>query len=411
MAKAIHKLTALQVARATSGKLGDGGGLWLHAYNAGSKAWVFRFGPQGKRAHGLGSLNTVSLSAAREKARACREMLLAGIDPIAVRATRKSEARVATAKTLAFADCADQYHATHRAAWKSAKHAREWRASLAAYAGPVIGRLPVADIDTALVLKVLEPLWGVKLVTAKRIRQRIETVWDWAKVRGYCSGDNPARWSGHLDQLLAAPGKIRTVAHLAAMPYAGVPSFLVALRGREGVAPRALEFAVLTAARSSEVLRATWSEVDLAGKTWTVPAGRMKAGREHRVPLSPDAVALLRALPRVAGNEHVFPGARRSQGLGHVSLFDVLRTMGRGDVTVHGFRSSFRDWAAEQTGYPREICEAALAHVVGNQVEAAYRRSDLFEKRRHLMNDWARFCARPADKSGDVVPMRGGRRG
>jgi integrase len=409
MTKAIHKLSALRIARASKGKLGDGGGLWLRVYSRASKSWFFRYGAQGKREHGLGSLNTVNLAAAREKARLCREMLLNGMDPIDARKARTAASRIATAKTLAFADCADQYHAAHRASWKSAKHASEWRSSIAAYADPIIGKLPVADIDTAMVLRILEPLWPTKLVTAKRIRQRIESVLDWAKVHGYRVGDNPARWSGHLDQILAAPAKVRKVAHHPAMPYAELPAFLVALRGREGVASRALEFAILASARSREVLHATDSEFDLAAKTWTIPAGRMKGDRDHRVPLSPDAVALLKALPRIAGNEHVFIGHKHGQGLGATSLFTVLQEMGRGDITVHGFRSTFRDWAAERTNYAREVCEAALAHAVSNEVEAAYRRTDLFDKRRKLMAEWARFCTSPAGKSSNVTPMRGRR--
>jgi integrase len=407
MAKPIHKLSPLQVQRAQPGKHGDGGGLWLYVYASGSKAWVYRYGPHGKREHGLGSLNTISLAAAREKARACREMLLNGVDPIAARKASRAEAKVADAKALSFSDCADRYHAAHAAGWKSAKHAIQWRASLRTHVDPVVGNLPIRDLDTTLVLKVIEPLWRTNLVTGQRVRQRMEAVWDWARVRGYCSGDNPARWSGHLDHLLAKPDRVRKVKHFPALPFAEVGGFMADLRVREGIAERALEFTILTAARSREVLHATWDEMDLTAGTWTIPATKMKGGREHRVPLAADVITLLKTLPRAAGNEHVFVGVRRGQGLGAASLFEVLRAMGRNNITTHGFRSSFRDWAAERTNYPREVCEAALAHVVGDQTEAAYRRSDLFERRRRLMDDWSRFCSQPA-VSGDVVDPRHG---
>jgi integrase len=404
MARAIHRLTALDIKRAKGGKLNDGGGLYALIDQ---QSFAHRYKRDGKdRWHGLGAFHTVTLVVAREKSRRCREMLLAGIDPLAERSARKTAARLDAAKALTFAECADRYHAAHRAGWRNAKHAGEWRSSLATHADPIIGALPVQAIDTALIIRVLEPIWSARAVTAGRVRQRIEAVLDWARAREYRTGDNPARWRGHLDHLLPAQKRVARVTHLAALPYLEIGAFVTELRARAGTPDRALEFAILTAARLGEVLGAKWNEIDFAGKVWTIPAGRMKGGREHRVPLSAPVLALLNAMPRVAGNDHVFPGARAGQGLGHVALFNLLRVMGRGDITVHGFRSTFRDWAAEQTNYARDVCESALAHAIAGSVEAAYRRGDLLDKRRRLMRDWAAFCARPAGKGADVVPMR-----
>jgi integrase len=309
---------------------------------------------------------------------------------------------------MTFEQTAAAYHDAHRAGWRSPKHTAEWQSSLATYAYPVFGHLPVAAIDVGLILKALTPIWTEKAVTAGRVRSRIEAVLDFAKARGYRDGENPARWRGHLDNLLPAQKRVARVKHYAALAYSQLGAFMVDLRSREGVAERALEFAILTAARSGEVLGARWDEIDFTAKIWAIPANRMKSGREHRIPLSSDAIALLKALPRAAGNPYVFIGARRDQGLGAISLFTVLQNMNRGDITVHGFRSTFRDWAAERTSYPREVAEMALAHAVGNQVEAAYRRGDLFDKRTNLMTEWAKFCSQPAVKGGDVVELHRG---
>ena len=411
MGRTIGKLTALQVQRAKEGKLHDGGGLYLLCHPGGSKSWAFRYGGGGKRYVGLGPTHTIGLAEARERARACRQLLLDGVDPISAKRKRAVGAKLDAAKALTFAQAAASYDEAHRAGWRSPKHAAQWRSTLTAYAYPAFGHLPVAAIDVSLILKALEPIWSTKAVTAGRVRARIEAVLDWAKARGYRDGENPARWRGHLDNLLPAQKRVARVRHYAALPYSQVGAFMAELRTRDGIATKALEFLILTAARSGEVLGATWDEIDLTAKTWTIPAVRMKSGREHRIPLSTDAVALLKALPRAAGNPHVFIGTRRGQGLGAIALFTVLQSMGRGDITVHGFRSCFRDWCSERTNFPREVCEAALAHMVGNQVEAAYRRGDLFEKRRLLMTEWAKFCSRPAVKSGDVVAMRGRRGG
>jgi integrase len=314
------------------------------------------------------------------------------------------------AKALTFKAAASAYVASHRAAWHNAKHAAQWESTLSTYAYPVIGALSVQAVDTALVLKVLEPIWTTKPETASRVRGRIEAVLDWARARGFRQGENPARWRGHLDNLLPARTKVRAVKHHAALPYDDVPAFMATLRQQEGTAARALEFTILTAGRTGETLGATFPEINTAERAWIVPAGRMKARKEHRVPLSDRAVELVelaRAVPGLS-DRHIFPGERRDKSLSNMAMLQLLRRMGRDDVTVHGFRSSFRDWAAERTNFPNEVVEMALAHTVSRKVEAAYRRGDLFEKRRRLMAEWAAFCAttKPATK-GAVVSLKG----
>jgi integrase len=403
------KLTALAVTRAARGKHGDGGGLYLYVHAGNSRSWVFRYGPQGRRELGLGPTHTVTLAEARERARECRKMLLDGTDPIAAKHERKAAAKVDAAKAVTFTQCADQYFAAHRAGWKSAKHAAEWRSSLATYAEPIVGTLPVQAIDTALMLKVLEPIWTVKTVTAGRVRQRIEAVLDWARVREYRSGENPARWRGHLENLLPATKRVAKVKHFRALPYAVIAPFMTKLRTRDSVAARCLEFITLTAARLGEAINAQWGEIDHSHKTWTVPAGRMKGGREHRVPLSPAATAVLEVMAgiRKRDSSHVFPGARRGRPIGENTVWEMVKSASGDDAaTVHGLRSTFRDWAAERTNYPRELCELALAHVVASDVERAYQRGDLFEKRRRLMTEWALFCNARAAKVGAVVALR-----
>jgi integrase len=294
----------------------------------------------------------------------------------------------------------------HRAGWRNAKHAYQWEATLAQYAAPVIGALSVQAVDTSLVLKVLEPIWTTKTETAGRLRGRIETVLDWAAVRGFRTGDNPARWRGHLDKLLPAPCKVRKVEHHAALPYAEVGAFMTDLRQREGVAARALEFAILNAARTGETLGAAWSEIDMGARLWTIAGHRMKGGREHRVPLSPAAMALLTLMQKLKIDDHIFPGMKAGRPMSNMAMLALLRRMGRGDLTAHGFRSSFRDWAAERTNFPSEVAEMALAHAVGDRVEAAYRRGDLFEKRRRLMTAWADFFTKKPAERGKVVALR-----
>jgi integrase len=406
----LNKLSAVKVAKLNApGRYGDGGGLWLQVSCIGertTKSWLFRYMLHGRaRQMGLGPLHTVSLAEARERARQARAKLLDGIDPIDARHGQRDQAKAAAAKQITFKDAAERYIAAHRAGWKNEKHGEQWTATLRTYAYPIVGDLSVSAIDTAHLLKIIEPIWTEKTETASRVRGRIESVLDWAKVRGYRSGENPARWRGHLDKLLPAKAKVRKVKHHDAMPYAVVPGFVAELRAADNISALALEFTILTAARTGEVVGARWSEIDFAAKIWTVPPERTKSGREHRVPLTERAVEILASLPREEGNDHVFIGARRGKGLSNMAMLELLRGMVENGLTVHGFRSSFRDWAGERTNFPRELAEAALAHVLPDKTEAAYRRGDALEKRRQMMAAWARYCAAPP-ATGDVVPIQ-----
>ncbi|MGH7031548.1 MAG: tyrosine-type recombinase/integrase [Steroidobacteraceae bacterium] len=380
----------------------DGGGLYLRVDPGGAKSWVFRYAIAGRqRDLGLGSAADYTLAEARERALEARKLVGDGQDPVEVRAERRRASAIAAASGMTFRECAEAYIAAHRAGWRNPKHAAQWPATLATYVYPVFGKLPVQAVDTGLVMKALEgnvaepgeppqPLWTAKPETASRVRGRIEAVLDWGRARGYRDGENPARWKGHLDNLLPARAKVRRVEHHAALPYAELPGFMAALRERDGLAARALEFAILTAARTGEVIGARWPEIDLDARLWTIPGNRMKAGREHRVPLSEPAAALL-----TARGERPFP-------VSNMAMLMLLRRMGRADLTVHGFRSAFSDWCAEQTNTPSEVREMALAHTVGDKVEAAYRRGDLFEKRRQLAEAWSQYCG---GQTADVVML------
>lgn len=394
MARLVDKLTPLGVSKATKpGYYGDGGGLWLQVSPSGSKSWIFRFTLSKKqREMGLGPVHTVSLAEARAKAKECRLILLEGKDPLETRKASMLAEVLERAKMMTFDQCAAAYIAAHRSGWKNSKHASQWENTLETYASPIIGKMPVALVDTALVVKVLSPIWQTKTETATRLRGRIESILDWATVSKYRQGDNPARWRGHLDNLLADPSRSKRTSHHPALPWQEVGAFMAALRKQEGIAAKAVELAILTACRSGEIRLATWAEFDLAAALWVIPAERMKAGREHRVPLSNAALALLESMPRMG--DLVFPGAKPGKPLSDMSLTAVLRRMKRGDITVHGFRSSFRDWCAESVAnsFPREVCEHALAHSLPDKVEAAYRRGDLIEKRTMLMQAWADYC-------------------
>jgi integrase len=392
------------------GMYADGGGLYLQVTERGA-SWIYRY-MLNKRARemGLGPLALFGLSDARAKALDARRLRYEGIDPIEARRAERQQARLDTAKAMTFQQCADAYIAAHRAGWRNGKHTAQWKATLATYAGPVVGVLPVQTIDTALVLKVLEPIWVAKPETASRLRGRIEAVLDWATAREYRQGENPARWRGHLDKLLPARAKVRKVEHHPALPYSELPSFLIELREQEGISARALEFTILMAARTGETIFARWSEFDLLDKAWTIPAARMKAGKEHRIPLSARALAILKAMQvhRHTDGGFVFPRGKLGEPLSNTTFLRLLRRMGRGDLTAHGFRATFKTWASERTAFQNEIVEASLAHVIGGKVEQAYRRGDLFEKRRRLMQQWAIFCTTPPaqERQNNVAPIR-----
>jgi integrase len=380
-------------------------GLLLQVSATGARSWLLRYVLRGtERMLGLGGANVFTLKEARERARAARQLLADGRDPLEAKRTAEAATKAAAAKRLSFEEAAIKYAAQHDKRWNNANHRGQFLSSLRTYAFPVIGDLDVSAVDTALVLKVVEPIWTAKTTTADRVRNRIEGVLDWATVRGHRGGDNPARWRGHLDQVLPARGDIAKVKHHPALPYAELPAFMAELDRLENIGALALKFTIFTAARTGEVIRATWDEIDNA--TWTIPAQKTKARREHRVPLAPTVIELLQALPREEGNPFVFIGGKASGGLSHLPMLWVLKTLKRTDITVHGFRSTFRDWAVEMTAYPNHVVEQALAHAVGNAVERAYRRSDLFDKRRKLMEDWSRYCTQ-SPATGDVVPIRG----
>jgi integrase len=403
------RLTTKEVQNADR-DLCDGDGLWVQFNRTfGTRAWVFRYMVDGvPHKMGLGSARTVSLGEARKRAEGVRSKIFDGIDPIADRKAAKGRRKLEATRAMTFKECADAYIKANRASWRNAKHGDQWFATfnqtkrgstVFPAATQAINGLPVAAIDTGLVLKVLEPIWTRTPESAARIRGRIERVLDWARVRGYREGENPARWEGHLKETLPSRSKFAR-GHHDAVPYAEMPSFMDELRQRAGVSARALELCILTAARTGEIIGAKWSEFDLQAELWTIPAERMKSGREHRVPLSDRVIKVLSALPR--GGEFVFLGARAGTPIS--SMLEVVRGMRGKGATVHGFRSTFRDWAAEQTSYPNELCEIALAHAVSDKTEKAYRRGDMMEKRRRLMADWAAYCEREqAPAEGDNV--------
>jgi integrase len=368
------------------GRHPDGDGLYLQITKPGVKSWVLRFERNGReRMLGLGPLRHFSLKEARERARRARQQLHDGIDPIDAKRAQR------IVPTMVFCQAVEAYAKLHEQKWTARRP--QFLSSLRQHAFPILGDLPLAVIDTPAVLRVLEPIWTTKTETANRVRARIEAVLDWATVSGHRpKGDNPARWKGHLAMILPAPGAIAKVQHHAALPWVEIGAFMGELRSREGVAARALEFAILTGARTNEVLGAEWAEIDFDAATWTIPADRMKADKEHRVPLSEPAIELARGVWTEANNDLVFIGSQTGRGLGDRALAEQLAKMGRTDITVHGFRSTFRDWAAETTHYPNHIVEMALAHAISNAVERAYRRGDLLEKRRQLMAEWATFC-------------------
>jgi integrase len=412
MAQRIDRLNALAVSRAKKpGLHADGGGLGLQVTASGAKSWILRFMLNGRpRSMGLGSLTAVGLSDARELAREARRLCANGVDPIEARNRRRAGDLLEAAKSKTFKDCATAYIDGHKASWQNAKHATQWTNTLSTYAYPILGAVPVQNIDAGMVTRVIEPIWTTKTETAMRLRGRIEAVLNWATASGYRQGENPARWRGHLENRLPSGATLRAVRHHAALPYDVVGEFIVVLRRQNGIAALALELAILTACRTGEVIGALWSEIDIENAVWIIPAGRMKGRKEHRVPLSSDALALLDKAHGLRDESvketFVFTGRKKGKSLSNMAMLKLLKRMGRDDVTVHGFRSTFRDWCSEQTNYPREVAEMALAHTVGDKVEAAYRRGDLFEKRKRLMDAWAAFCAIGGTRDGIVTPIR-----
>ncbi|MFM0471298.1 tyrosine-type recombinase/integrase [Paraburkholderia strydomiana] len=403
MARPIKKLSATKVRQEkTPGYYSDGGGLYLQVSPSGSKSWIFRYA-RSKKSHeiGLGAYLNVSLESAREKADGMRRALGNGDDPLAMRQSERAK----IAAKMTFTECSDAYIEAHRHGWKNEKHADQWTNTLATYAAPFIGKKDISLVDTHDITQVLEPIWTTKNETASRVRGRLEKVLAWATTRGLRSGENPARWKGHLDTLLAKPSAVQKEEHHAALPYGEIGAFMDDLRGMHGVAARALEFCILNASRTAEIIGAQWSEIDLDAKLWTVPAERMKMKKEHRVPLSKRAVSILKEMQAARHGDFVFPGMREATGLSNMSLLAVLKRMERQNLTVHGFRSTFRDWAAEYTNFPRELAEKALAHAVRSEVEAAYQRGDLLAKRGKMMEAWAAYCSKKR-QDGNVIPIQ-----
>jgi len=417
MARQLNRLTALQVTKLSKpGLYGDGGGLTLQITIAGVKSWLFRFMREGKAyGMGLGATHTIGLAEARQKALDARKLLADGLNPMLVKKQKLLAVALERAKMMTFDQCAASYIEAHKASWKNAKHIDQWTNTLATYASPVFGQQPVADVDTALVVKCLSPIWQTKTETASRLRGRIESVLGWATTSGFRTGENPARWKGHLENLLATIGKSSRTKNHPSLPWQRVGEFMLALKARPGIAPKAVVFTVLTACRSGEVRGAQWSEFDFAERVWTIPAERMKARREHQVPISDAALAVLMSIRNMnlvsvdqasipVDSGFVFAGTKM-QELSDMSLTAVIRRMNgdadkpiwvdaNGDgITVHGFRSSFRMWAAEMTAYPREVAEHALAHQLPDAVERAYQRGTQFAKRQALMAEWGAVCS------------------
>jgi integrase len=407
MARQVERLTNMEASKTNKqGMHADGGGLYLQVSRYDTKAWIYRYTLNGSEHRiGLGPFPLVSLKEARELARQQSRLKSKGIDPLAHKRTQKVRERLEAANTKTFAQCALEYIEVHQAGWRNAKHQSQWRNTLATYAYPFIGDLSVQAIDGALVLKVLNPIWTTKTETAQRVRQRIEKVLDWATVGGYRQGENPAQWRGRLQTQLADPGKLRKVKHHPALPHADIPELFDWLKTKDTLASKALAFTILTAARNGESRQAIQSELDLSKPAWTIPEERMKAGRAHTVPLSSQALVVLKQSQIFASDERIFPGMANGKYISETAMRKLLAEFREG-LTIHGFRSTFRDWCAEETNYPRELAEAALAHSNKDKVEAAYQRGDLFQKRLVLMQDWANYCLSGKRDKGRVVDIQ-----
>lgn len=408
MRRALHRLSAQAIARAkTAGYLHDGGGLYLQITTAGARSWVYRFALGRRRDMGLGAFPAVSLATARNLAAGARALVAAGQDPIAARDAERTRQRLAAARGVTWDQAVAQFIAAHRPTWRNAKHAQQWTNTLATYAGPVMDGLPVAAIDTTHVTRVLDPIWHQKPETGSRVRGRIERILDWSKVRGYRTGENPARWRGHLDQVYPAKGKVRKVRHYPAVPIDSIPAVYARLKASTGMAAKAVRFCILTAARPGEGAKSRWPEFDRAGALWTVPAARMKADKDHRAPLSAEAQAILADLVelRTRRDGYVFPGHRGGRPISLTAMSKALRTAGGGKATVHGTaRSTFKDWASDRTSFANEVSEMALAHAIDDKVEAAYRRGELMRKRSALMSAWANYLT-TTKQSAKVIPL------
>ena len=410
MAKQIHKLKALNVKRESiPGWYADGQGLYLQVSASGTKSWVYRFEKDKKeRRHGLGSFPTISLDAARKAAQFCRQLRSDGHDPIEYKQRLKADKQLEEAKGVTFKECALSYIDSHKSGWKNRKHEQQWKNTLATYAYPVIGKISVQDVDVGLVMKILEPIWFEKTETASRVRSRIENVLDWAKVRKYRTGENPALWRGHLDKLLPKRTKVQKVKHFAAMPYIDSPDYFRSIRQIDTVSAKALAFSILTATRSNETREAKWCEIDLKNHMWIIPEDRMKANREHRVPLTDESIKVLKEMKPFKVDDLVFPGLLdkngNRKGISDAALLKLLKTT-HPTLTVHGFRSTFRDWCAEMTNYPSEVAESALAHTIKDATQAAYERGDKLIKRKKLMDAWTNYCA-SGNKNSDVIPLK-----
>lgn len=406
MARTLQRLNSLSLSRAKKpGYFADGGGLYLQVTPAGARSWIYRFAlAKRRREMGLGSFPDISLAAARQEAANSRALVKAGQDPIAVRDAERARQRLAEARGVTWDEAVDQFLGAHLGSFRNPKHRQQWRNTLDTYAKPVLGGLTVATILTPEVTKVLDPIWHKKPETASRVRGRIERILDWCKVRGYRDGENPARWRGHLDKVFPAGTKIRKVKHHAAIAIDDMPEVCAGLAAAKGMATRAVLFTILTAARAGETTGARWSEFDLQSGVWTVPADRMKMEREHRVPLSREALAIVQELFDWRTGDYVFPGGRKGCPLSIASLSKALKGVAGQAVTTHGCRSTFKDWASERTNFPRDVSEMALAHAIGDKVEEAYRRGELLEKRKALMQAWASYVTTPRQTT-NVVPL------
>ncbi len=406
MVQRSRKITALEVGKLSKpGKHPIGDNLYLQISNQGTKSWLFRFRMNDKTTWmGLGSVKIVSLADARAKALQHLQTISEGINPLVAKQTAQQNQILQESKRMTFDECANLYIESHSKSWKNEKHQAQWRSTLETYASPAIGKLPIESITTGLVLRVLEPIWYSKSETASRVRGRVERILSWATVRGLRSGENPARWRGHLDEMLPKRTEVQKVTHFKALPYPHIYEFMKSLQAKQGVSIRALEFAILTCTRTNETLGAKWSEINLEEKYWMIPVERMKAKRAHKVPLCDRACEIIREMNEFSQSDFVFPGDRVGKPLSNMALLEIVRGMNF-DITVHGFRSTFQDWAAEKTTYSQEVIDMALAHIVKGKTERAYRRGDLFEKRQRLMSDWSRYCSEPIRTSTSVVDI------